>query len=171
MGLIKQICISGAIYRQHGLEDHPVLSRMLLHEYGFSAAFMIDDLLEWSRDLSEKYRLRRSEKPNCWEVQKCSALMDRSSGKKCLCPALTMKTLDGVHEGLHGGRACWVVDGTFCMGRLQGSHVEKREECGSCGFQDKVRETEGKGFIGQDSLLDILNEEVSPEEYRSDDTS
>lgn len=159
MGIIKQISISGAFYFQHGIRNRDLLKRMLLHEYGFSAAFMIDDLLRWSRELSDEYRLRGSPKPNCWEVLGCTGLMENKPGRKCLCPALTAKELDSLHGGLHGGRACWAVDGTFCNEKPQGSHIEKQEDCGNCGFKVSVRTSEGSLFLETDMLISILNKE------------
>jgi signal transduction histidine kinase len=67
----------------------------------------------------------------CWEYMKCGR--DKDATTKC--PAYP-----------HFGRVCWVVAGTFCEGKVQGTFAQKYEDCGKCDFYrtvKKQREREG----------------------------
>ncbi len=62
------------------------------------------------------------EKPGelkCWEYMKCGR--DKDATTKC--PAYP-----------HFGRVCWVVAGTFCEGKVQGTFAQKYEDCRKCDF-------------------------------------
>jgi two-component system NtrC family sensor kinase len=73
------------------------------------------------------------EKPGelkCWEYKKCGR--DKDATKKC--PAQP-----------HFGSVCWVVAGTFCEGKVQGTFAQKYEDCRKCDFYQaakKLREKE-----------------------------
>lgn len=60
---------------------------------------------------------------NCWEVKKCgrqpggSLVLDLG-----ICPAALNSSLEGIHGGDKCGRACWVVAGTLCNMKIQGSY-------------------------------------------------
>lgn len=60
----------------------------------------------------------------CWEYMKCGRDTDASTK----CPAYP-----------HFGRVCWVVAGTFCEGKVQGTFAQKYEDCGKCDFYRTVR--------------------------------
>ncbi len=55
----------------------------------------------------------------CWEFMKCK----RDVNKEIKCPAYP-----------NFGRACWVVAGTFCEGKVQGTFAQKLEDCRKCEF-------------------------------------
>jgi len=59
----------------------------------------------------------------CWEFKKCH----RDVNSEVKCPAYP-----------HFGRACWVVAGTFCEGKAQGTFAQKYEDCSKCDFFKKV---------------------------------
>jgi nucleoside-diphosphate-sugar epimerase len=86
-------------------------------------------------------------KLNCWEYMKCGRGPGEPSvdGKE-LCPVAREYRLDGVHGGLKSGRACWVVAGTFCGGRVQGTYAKKCKACMSCAFYRQVQTEEGEEF-------------------------
>ncbi len=44
-------------------------------------------------------------------------------------------------------RACSVIPGTMCEGMIQGTFIEKFDECVSCEFHKKTKEEEGEKFI------------------------
>lgn len=96
-------------------------------------------------------------KKNCWEVMKCGR---EPGGKKVkeygICPAATASILNGVHGGENGGRACWMVAGTFCNGQVQGIHAHKLSTCESCDFYKAVKNEEESGFSLPVALLDKL---------------
>ena len=66
-----------------------------------------------------------SSKVQCWQFFNC--------GKDCdgeeKCPAYP-----------HYGRSCWAVAGTYCGGKIQGSHAAKIETCRKCPFYQKIQE-------------------------------
>ena len=69
-----------------------------------------------------------------------------------VCPAATERKLNGVHGGLNGGRACWVVAGTLCGelppgARAEGTHASQHETCKDCGFYRSVRDAEYPEFM------------------------
>ncbi|MEJ2324250.1 MAG: ATP-binding protein [Nitrospirota bacterium] len=59
----------------------------------------------------------------CWEFMKCG----RDTDSEIKCPAYP-----------HFGRVCWVVAGTFCEGKVQGTFAQKCEDCRKCEFYRKV---------------------------------
>jgi hypothetical protein len=159
MGLIKKICISGADYCVYGLREKEVLSRLLIHRYGAVAAARIDEIVRWSRKLSEdRAHARLSQRLNCWEVNKCPAFKRLNNGDTALCPTPASSLLDGIHGGFQSGRACWAVGDTLCMGRRQGDPPTKIIECGSCDFYEYVRQEEGKPFFGLSSIHNLLSD-------------
>lgn len=59
----------------------------------------------------------------CWDYKKC----DRE--KNISCPAVVQSA----------GRACWLVAGTLCGGKIQGGHAEKIGNCKICDFYTNVK--------------------------------
>lgn len=99
----------------------------------------------------EKKTLR---KLNCWEFKRCGRQPQGPKvAERGLCPAATAEALDGVHEGVNGGRACWVVGGTFCAGQVQGSFALKFKNCEQCDFYQTVRAEERMRFVLSAVLL------------------
>lgn len=97
-------------------------------------------------------------KKNCWEFKHCG----RQPGGEHIhdlgvCPAAIETKLDGIHGGRNSGRACWVVAGTFCGGKVQGTFGQKYRNCQVCDFYNKVKTEENSGFRLSPSLLNILN--------------
>ncbi len=86
-------------------------------------------------------------KKNCWEFKKCG----RQEGGEHVhdlgvCPAANEKRLNGVHGGQNAGRSCWVVAGTMCGGKVQGTFAQKYENCETCDFFKEIRKEEGSGY-------------------------
>jgi len=97
-------------------------------------------------------------KMNCWEFKRCGRQPGgRHVHDKGVCPASTHEKLEGVHEGTNGGRACWIVAGTFCDGEIQGTYAKKSANCRVCEFYKHVVEEEGAGLEGNFSLLMKMN--------------
>jgi hypothetical protein len=86
-------------------------------------------------------------KLNCWEIKGCER---QPGGKKAaelgICPAAVEKKLDGLHGGKNAGRACWLVAGTMCSGKVQGTFAQKYGNCEKCDFFEAVREEERPVF-------------------------
>ena len=96
-------------------------------------------------------------KENCWEFFKCGREPNGSKvGEFGICPAATDERLNGQNNGSNGGRACWVIAGTFCEGKIQGSHSEKEAECMDCDFFWKAKEEEGDSYVTPSKLLDLI---------------
>ena len=63
-----------------------------------------------------------------------------------VCPAATDERLSGLHGGVCGGRACWVIAGTFCEGTVQGTFAQKYQDCSLCDFFRQVKREEGADY-------------------------
>jgi hypothetical protein len=97
-------------------------------------------------------------KQNCWEAKKCGR---EPGGKQVaqlgVCPAAAPGKAAGVHGGSAGGRACWMIAGTFCGGKLQGTFAAKAASCSACAFYLQVRAEEGPALLPASRLLQLLN--------------
>jgi two-component system NtrC family sensor kinase len=62
-------------------------------------------------------------KIKCWEYMRCG----RDKDATIKCPAYP-----------NFGRICWVVAGTFCEGKVQGTFAQKYEDCRKCEFYRKI---------------------------------
>jgi len=93
-------------------------------------------------------------KLNCWEFKNCGRqLKGHRTDELGVCPASTDWRLNHTHGGTNAGRACWVVAGTFCGGKIQGSFGAKYGSCEKCDFYRRVREEEGVQFTLSPVLL------------------
>ncbi len=86
---------------------------------------------------------------NCWEFKKCGR---QPGGPKVaelgICPAAENTDLDGAHGGKNAGRACWVVAGSLCGGKIQGTYAKKLLNCWRCEFMNKVKKDEEPEPLG-----------------------
>jgi hypothetical protein len=82
-------------------------------------------------------------KLNCWEHKKCGR---QPGGHKALelgiCPVTTHAELHGAHDGMNAGRACWVIAGSLCGGKIQGTYAQKLTNCWRCDFMNAVKKDE-----------------------------
>lgn len=84
-------------------------------------------------------------KLNCWEVKRCERQPGGAlSGELGVCPVTTDAALHGAHGGKNSGRACWVVAGTLCGGKVQGTFASKLHNCWRCGFMAQVEKEEAE---------------------------
>jgi hypothetical protein len=82
-------------------------------------------------------------KLNCWEFKKCGREPGGSKERELgTCPVTVHGELDGAHEGKNAGRACWVVAGSLCGGKIQGTYAQKLNNCWRCEFMNLVRQEE-----------------------------
>lgn len=97
------------------------------------------------------------QKLNCWKFMKCGR---EAGGDKVselgVCPAATETRTDGLNSGKNGGRACWVIAGTFCDGERQGTYATKFKDCVKCEFYQVIRREEGFGYKSSKSILEVL---------------
>jgi hypothetical protein len=83
------------------------------------------------------------EKLNCWEFKQCGREPGGSHVHEWgICPASIAKSLNGLHGGTNGGRACWFVVGTLCNEEVQGTYAKKFKSCIYCDFFKIVKEEE-----------------------------
>lgn len=97
-------------------------------------------------------------KMNCWDFKKCGR--ERGGSKTAelgVCPAATEARLEGIHAGKMAGRACWVVAGTLCSGREQGTFAQKYHNCEKCDFFILVKREEGLNFNLSVKLLQMIS--------------
>lgn len=93
-------------------------------------------------------------KLNCWEAKKCGREPNGAKAKELgVCPVTVEDRLDGIHGGRHAGRACWVVAGSLCGGKVQGTFAAKFENCETCDFYATVRQEEFPEFKYSSVLL------------------
>ncbi|NOY54291.1 MAG: hypothetical protein GXP58_11870 [Deltaproteobacteria bacterium] len=99
-------------------------------------------------------------KLNCWEFKECGREPGGANvSKSGECPAAMEKRLDGIHDGIKGGRSCWVLAGTMCGGETQGTFAKKFDNCRECNFYKKVKEEEGVDYQFAATLLATLRGE------------
>lgn len=97
-------------------------------------------------------------KLNCWEFNNCGREPGGANANEFgTCPASTEKKLDGIHGGRNAGRACWVVEGTLCNGKIQGSFSKKYDTCMACDFCVKVKEEEKSNYQPSATLFMMLS--------------
>jgi hypothetical protein len=96
-------------------------------------------------------------KQNCWEFKECGR---EPNGNKVIelgiCPVSIENKVDRIHGGNNGGRCCWLVAGTFCGGKVQGTFASKIQNCMQCDFYKKVISEEGKERIHSEIILSKL---------------
>lgn len=104
----------------------------------------------------------RKSKLNCWEMKKCGRQPQGHNVRELgLCPASVEERLDGEHDGVNAGRACWVIAGTLCKGVVQGTFAEKFKNCEKCDFYQMVKEEEYPEFQLSITLKSKLKEEMN----------
>ena len=108
---------------------------------------------------------KQSSKLNCWEFKKCG----REPGgvnvaKEGVCQAAIETRANGIHGGNNGGRACWVVAGTLCLGEIQGTYAKKLKNCIECEFYQKVLYEEERFFLSGKSIMERIDNNTQPED-------
>jgi hypothetical protein len=99
-------------------------------------------------------------KDNCWEFKRCGRQPGGEKVKELgVCPASVETRTDGVNSGLNGGRACWAITGTFCGGKVQGTHAAKIGNCMNCEFYQIVQKEERPNFKTTGYILALILDE------------
>ena len=84
-----------------------------------------------------------NKKSNCWEFKQCGREPGGSRVKQLgVCPVTTLDSFHMAHGGMNAGRACWVVAGSLCGGKVQGTYAEKLANCWRCDFMNEVKKEE-----------------------------
>ena len=82
-------------------------------------------------------------KVNCWEFKKCGRQPGgHKEAELGTCPVTVHDAFDGAHEGRKGGRSCWVIAGSLCGGKIQGTYAQKLNNCWRCEFMNLVKKEE-----------------------------
>jgi hypothetical protein len=102
------------------------------------------------------------QKLNCWEVKRCGRERGGKRAHLGVCSAAEERRLDGVHGGTAAGRACWVIGGTLCEGRVQGDFAEKFDACERCDFYNMVKREESPTFTLSPTLRARLRDASVP---------
>ncbi len=99
-----------------------------------------------------------AEKPiNCWQYKGCGREPGGSNVRELgVCPAATEKSMDGIHRGDNAGRSCWIIAGTYCGGKVQGSYALKSANCAKCDFFNLVLAEEKTSLQEATHLLQAL---------------
>ncbi len=94
---------------------------------------------------------------NCWEFMQCGREYGGCrESEKGTCPAYSETRLNGVHDGKNGGRACWAVAGTLCVGESTGFFAQMNNNCFECSFYMLVKHEEGINLIKTSELHQYL---------------
>jgi len=88
-------------------------------------------------------------KLNCWEHKKCGRQPGGHKAQELgVCPVTVHQDLHGAHDGQNAGRACWVVAGSLCGGKIQGTYAQKLTNCWRCDFMNAVKKEEEPADTG-----------------------
>jgi hypothetical protein len=88
--------------------------------------------------------VRTMKKQNCWEFKQCG----RGPAGKKDCPTAQETALNGIHGGVHAGRACWVSAGTVGTTAASGTFAIVLRDCLRCDFFRLVKTEEGGSEAG-----------------------
>ncbi len=84
----------------------------------------------------------------CWEFMHCGREPGGSTSEsKGVCPVATETILDGINDGVNGGRVCWVVAGAPLSAEDLGGAFALDTLCVSCPFLALVMREEGRRFV------------------------
>ena len=98
-------------------------------------------------------------KLNCWDHKNCGRIEGGAKAAELgVCPVYTESKADGINSGKNAGRACWVVAGSLCGGKVQGTFAEKSLNCMSCDFYQIVKDEEDDDYMTSKAILNKLNE-------------
>lgn len=93
---------------------------------------------------SQEQMVNIRSKQNCWEFKQCGrGPAGRNGPAQTPCPAATDSSCDMINGGKNAGRICWIVAGTFCDLKVQGTFAQKRRSCITCDFFKLVEAEQG----------------------------
>ncbi len=102
-------------------------------------------------------------KLNCWQYKKCGREVGGIKVNELgTCPTAVTRALDGIHDGQNAGRSCWIVAGTLCGGKIQGTFAAKFSNCETCDFYQAVKKEEGLKYKFAPLLLEKVRKSSVP---------
>jgi hypothetical protein len=107
-------------------------------------------------------------KTNCWEFKECGREPGGSKVSEFgVCPAAIDKKVNGIHDGINGGRCCWALAGTLCGGVVQGTFSKKMLDCMVCDHYKTVFKDEKSSvnYKTPAEILTILGKQAGPFGY------
>ncbi|MCI5143732.1 MAG: hypothetical protein D3909_18810 [Candidatus Electrothrix sp. ATG1] len=114
-------------------------------------------------------------KKNCWEVKKCGRQPGGNQVKQQgICPASTILAVNGINNGINGGRACWALTGTMSgpPEKVQGSFARiLNNSCYDCAFYEQVLIEEQDDFEGTVQIIRKLREVIASVTAQPDNTT
>lgn len=97
---------------------------------------------------------------NCWEFMKCGREPGGTKANELgVCIACSEARVDGMHGGKNGGRVCWAIAGTFCLGKAQCSFLKRMENCFECSFYIMVKSEMELDFKKTSDIYNRLKKE------------
>ena len=112
------------------------------------------------------------QKKNCWEVKKCGHQPGGDQvGTQGICSASTIMAVDGINNGINGGRACWALTGTMSgpAEKVQGTFARTMSTgCYDCEFFEQVMIEEQDDFEGTIQIVQRLREVIAAVTSQSD---
>lgn len=103
-------------------------------------------------------------KKNCWEVKKCGRQPGGDQvAQKGTCPASTLVAVNGINNGINGGRSCWALTGTMSgpPEKVQGSFARHLSiSCYECDFFEQVMMEEQENFEGTVQIVRKLKQRI-----------
>jgi len=88
------------------------------------------------------------ERQNCWDFKRCGREPHGArSDELGVRPAAAESGVNGINGGRNWGRACWLLAGTFCGGKVQGSFAAKLGDRRVCEFYRLVVEEQGLDYL------------------------
>jgi len=157
MAIFKEMVKIGVYHIENGSRNFSSWSKRMIDDLGPNVQPHLKDIMEWSIVLAHKNAAPSPFKKNCWDYYGCGRQATRDCGTEHdVCPAYVETRLNGVHDGKNGGRACWVVRGTQCGGRIKRRVVPKFMACKLCDFKKTVIREERRNFVVSDDFMKML---------------
>lgn len=157
MSLFKEMLETGVNHVEAGAINFDAWSALMIDDLGPKVRPYLRDIMEWSVVLAHKGRDTSPLKLNCWDFFHCDKQAAGIDEKHAhVCPACLEAKLNGIHGGKNGGRACWVVKGTKCGGRITRTFIPKFIICRLCEFRRIVINEESSDFIVSDDFMKML---------------
>jgi hypothetical protein len=157
MAIFKEMLARGVYHIENSVSDFATWSKLMIVDLGPNVKPYLRDIMEWSNVLAHKKAEASHLKRNCWDYYRCGKQAEGDHGKKHdVCPAYLETKLNGVHNGMNGGRACWIVADTMCGGRIKRTLVPKFIVCNLCDFKKTVISEESQNFVVSDDFMKML---------------
>jgi hypothetical protein len=130
-----------------GMEAWIAESKELPSDFPYKALARILAATTMYQGSEIKPKKQRTQRLNCWEVKECGREPGgRNAAELGICSASVWDKDGEINGGKHGGRVCWVLVGTLCGGKVQGTFASKVGSCLKCNFYQYVRQQEGRDF-------------------------